>query len=145
MLDILPSDRVSYAFGSDSTYSDALSDVHQFNSRLLRERRRRLRLPFVDSETHIIQTPRQNHLWQQPTQRLMPFRQDQISTYVRKQWRKRRAHPLSAMARAQTYSIGDQQTDSSTIKNSNTNESKDLIMENDPHILVQAGDLGMNI
>ncbi|CAF4050184.1 unnamed protein product [Rotaria sp. Silwood2] len=147
MIDILPSSRVSRAFGSELAYSDALSNVNKFNSRLLRERRIRLRLPFVDSQTHIIQTPTQNHLWKQATQRLMPFRHDQVSTYARKTWFKKRPNPPSTIIQSQTtntYSINEQQTDSSVIKTNSTNESIQLSMEDDPRILVRAGDLGMS-
>ena len=66
MTDIIPSSRVYVHLVQKCAYSDALSNVHKFNSRLLRGRRIRLRLPFVDSQTHIIQIPSQNHLWKQP-------------------------------------------------------------------------------
>ncbi|CAF1139933.1 unnamed protein product [Rotaria sordida] len=147
MIDILPSSRVSRAFGSELAYSDALSNVHKFNSRLLRERRIRLRLPFVDSQTHIIQTPTQNHLWKQPIQRLMPLRHDQVSTYARKTWFKKRPNQPSTITQSQTtntYSINEQQSDPSLIKTNSTNESTQLLMEDDPRTLVRAGDLGMS-
>jgi hypothetical protein len=147
MIDILPSSRVSRAFGSEVAYSDSLSNVHKFNSRLLRERRVRLRLPFVDSQTHIIQTPTQNHLWKQPTQRLMPSRHDQVSCYARKEWYKKRPHPPSTISQSQTnaYGINEQQSDSLSTKTSSINGPMPLSMEDDPRVLVRAGDLGMKI
>jgi hypothetical protein len=151
MVDILPTARVSRAFGSEIAYSDALSNVHKFNSRLLRERRIRLRLPFVDSQTHIIQTPTQNHLWKQPTQRLMPFRHDQVSSYARKQWHKKRpyssstAQPQPTVSTTNSYGINEQLSDPSLIKTTSADGSTQLPMEDDPRVLVRAGDLGMKV
>jgi hypothetical protein len=152
MTDILSSSRILRAFGSEVSYSDALSNVHKFNSRLLRGRRIRLRLPFVDSQTHIIQIPTQNHLWKQPTQRLMPFRDDQVSYYARKPWHKRRPQPPSTTAQLQpigstinTNGINEQQSDPSLMKDNSVNGPISLSMEDDPRVLVRAGDLGMKI
>jgi hypothetical protein len=139
MIDVLPLARVSRALGSELAYSDALSNVNKFNSRLLRERRIRLRLPFVDSQTHIIQTPTQNHLWKQPTQRLMPFRHDQVALYARKQWHKKRPHQQSAS----TNGHHEQQSDCS--KNNNLNELTQALNVDDPRVLVRAGDFGMKL
>ncbi|CAF1094443.1 unnamed protein product [Adineta steineri] len=151
MIDILPSSRVSRAFGSEVSYSDALSNVHKFNSRLLRERRIRLRLPFVDSQTHIIQTPTQHHLWKQPIQRLMPFRHDQVSCYERKQWHKRRPHPPSTVNQLQSTNsttnisnTDEQQLDSLSTKPSNINGSLQVSTDDDPRVAIRAGDLGMS-
>jgi hypothetical protein len=151
MTDTIPSSRISRAFGSEIAYSDALSNVHKFNSRLLRGRRIRLRLPFVDSQTHIIQIPTQYHLWKQPTQRLMPFRDDQVSYYARKPWHKKRPHPISTTAQSQatisttnTNGMNEQQTDSSLMKDNNTNGPIPMSMEDDPRVLVRAGELGMS-
>lgn len=149
MTDIIPSSRVLRAFGSEIAYSDALSNVHKFNSRLLQGRRIRLRLPFVDSQTHIIQIPSQNHLWKQPGQRLMPFREDQVSSYARKVWHKKRPHPISTTSQSQvtgptTNSTNEQQTDSALTKDSHTNGPVAIPMEDDPRVLVRAGELGKN-
>ena len=143
MIDLLPS-RVVRAFGSEVAYSDAVSSVNKFNSRLLRERRIRLRLPFVDSQTHIIQTPTQNYLWKQPTQRLMPARHDQVASYARKQWHKKRPHQ-STVSTTNTNGINEQPSDASLIKDGNTNGPIPLAMEDDPRVLVRAGDLGMKM
>ncbi|CAF2348191.1 unnamed protein product [Rotaria sp. Silwood2] len=153
MIDLLPS-RVIRAFGSELSYTDAVSSVNKFNSRLLRERRIRLRLPFVDSQTHIIQTPTQNYLWKHPTQRLMPIRHDQVASYARKQWHKKRPNPPSSISQSQpiTNTNGtneqqqqqQQQSISSPIKNSNVNGTMQTSNEDDPRIVVRAGDLGMS-
>lgn len=150
MTDTIPSSRAFRAFGSEIAYSDALSNVHKFNSRLLRGRRIRLRLPFVDSQTHIIQIPSQNHLWKHPVQRLMPSREDQVSCYARKSWHKKRPHPISTTAQSQaavsttnTNSTNEQQSDSSTTKETHTNGPVAVPMEDDPRVLVRAGELGM--
>jgi hypothetical protein len=151
MTDIIPSSRVSRAFGSELAYSDALSNVHKFNSRLLRGRRIRLRLPFVDSQTHIIQIPTQYHLWKQPTQRLMPYRDDQVSYYARKPWHKKRPHPISTTSQSQAIvsttninGMNEQQSDSSLMKDNNINGPIPMSMEDDPRVLVRAGELGMS-
>lgn len=147
MIDLLPS-RVLRAFGSEVTYSDAVLSVNKFNSRLLRERRIRLRLPFVDSQTHIIQTPTQKHLWRSPTQRLMPTRYDQVALYPRKPWHKKRPHQPASSSLTQSQSvtningINEQQSISSPIKNSNVNGISQTSAEDDPRVVVRAGDLG---
>jgi hypothetical protein len=146
MIDLLPS-RVVRAFGSEGSYTDAVSSVNKFNSRLLRERRIRLRLPFVDSQTHIIQTPTQNYLWKHPTQRLMPARSDQVASYARKQWYKKRPHPSSSIAQSQsitnTNGTTEQQSTSSVIKNGSVNGIIQTPIDDDPRVPVRAGDLGM--
>ncbi|CAF1234918.1 unnamed protein product [Rotaria sordida] len=149
MIDLLPS-RVTRAFGSEVSYTDAVSSVNKFNSRLLRERRIRLRLPFVDSQTHIIQTPTQNYLWKHPTQRLMPIRYDQVASYARKQWHKKRPNLPTSINQSQsvtnTNSTNEQQQQpiSSPVKNSNVNGIIQTSIDDDPRILVRAGDLGMS-
>ena len=146
MIDLVSS-RVVRAFGSEGAYSDALTSVNKFNSRLLRERRIRLRLPFVDSQTHIIQTPTQNHLWKSPTQRLMPARHDQVASYARKQWHKKRLHPpTSSVVQPTSVSNSNGTTESET----NGSQNKDTALngmitnstEDDPRLLIRAGDLG---
>lgn len=146
MIDVLPTSRISRAFGSELSYIDASSNVNKFNSRLLRERRMRLRLPFVDSQTHIIQTPTQNHLWKSPIQRLMPIRSDQVATYARKTWHKKRPNPPAPPPTAQlqttnTSNGNEQQADTTLVKTNGTNEP----MEDDPRVAVRAGDLGKDI
>jgi hypothetical protein len=146
MIDLLSS-RVVRAFGSEVSYSDAVSSVNKFNSRLLRERRIRLRLPFVDSQTHIIQTPTQNYLWKHPTQRLMPSRHDQVASYARKQWHKKRPHISSSIAQSQsvtnTNGSSEQQSTSLPVKNGSVNGIIQTPIDDDPRVLVRAGDLGM--
>ena len=144
MTDLLSS-RVVRAFGSEGSYSDAVSSVKKFNARLLRERRIRLRLPFVDSQTHIIQIPTQKYLWKQPTQRIMPSRDDQVASYARKQWYKKKSHSSSSTARsiATTNDLGEQQSISTPTKNGLTNGGLQTSVDDDPRVLVRAGDLGM--
>ena len=138
MIDLLPS-RVTRAFGSELAYSDALTSVNQFNSRFLRGRRIRLRLPFVDSQTHIIQIPTQNHLWKQAKHRLLPIRHDQVTAYERPTWRKKRPHPPANAGQPQatvsTNDSNDPQADGSVTKNGDA-------QHDDPRVLVRAGDLG---
>lgn len=146
MTDILPATRVTRAFGSELSYADALSNVHKFNSRLLRGRRIRLRLPFVDSQTHIIQIPTQNYLWKQPTHRMMPYRDDQVSLYPRKPWHKKRPNPpppsTTQPQTTTTNSTNESQSDTTINKDNNVNGSIPIPMEDDPRVAVRAGDLG---
>ena len=144
MIELLPS-RVTRAFGSEGSYSDAVTNVNKFNSRLLRERRFRLRLPFVDSQTHIIQTPTQKYLWRHPTQRLTSYRNDQIAVYSRKQWYKRRPPPPSttqSQSMTNVNGTNEQQSVSSPHKNGGVNGVASTLSEDNPRILVRAGDLG---
>ena len=141
MIDLLPS-RVVRAFGSEGTYTDAVSSVNKFNSRLLRERRIRLRLPFVDSQTHIIQMPTQNYLWKSPTQRLIPARHDQVASYARKQWHKKRPHPPAIST---TNGISEQQSTASSTKTEHVNGVNTSAGEDDPRTAVRAGSLGKTI
>jgi hypothetical protein len=145
MIDLLPS-RVTRAFGSEGSYSDAVTNVNKFNSRLLRERRFRLRLPFVDSQTHIIQTPTQKYLWRHQTQRLVPYRNDQVAMYARKQWYKRRPQPSASITQSQSMTnvngTNEQQHVSSPHKNGSVNGVLPTPSEDNPRVLVRAGDLG---
>lgn len=145
MIDLLPS-RVVRALGSEGSYSDAVSSVNKFNSRLLRERRFRLRLPFVDSQTHIIQAPTQKYLWRHPTQRLMPTRHDQVAVYARKIWHKKRPHPPQSTAQSQsaitTNGISEHQSAASPLKNGMMNGVIQTSVEDNPRVRVRAGELG---
>jgi hypothetical protein len=143
MIDIVSS-RVVRALGSEGAYSDALSSVSKFNARLLRERRIRLRLPFVDSQTHIIQTPTQNHLWKNSSQRLMPTRHDQVAIYARKQWYKKRPHvskPSSTQSQLIT-TTNESSTSLSSQKSDASNEPVPISADDDARLVIQAGELG---
>jgi hypothetical protein len=140
MIDLLPA-RVTRAFGSEFTYSETLSHVHKFNERFLRERRMRLRLPFVDSQTNIIQTPTSNHLWKQAVQRLPPSRDDQIASYARQTWQKKRAHQPKSTASTSAH-VSSQPVDPLLTKEVDINDEKSMSNDDDPRILLQAGELG---
>ena len=140
MIDLLPS-RVTRAFGSEVAYAETLSNVHKFNSRFLRERRIRLRLPFVDSQTHIIQSPTQDHLWRKPNQRLPLNREDQVASYPRHTWHKKRINqPTLTLNSSKPASESVPEDGTTIIKD--TSDEKQTIMEDDPRILVRAGELG---
>jgi len=152
MIDLVPS-RVVRAFGSEGSYSDAVSSVNKFNARLLRERRLRLRLPFVDSQTHIIQTPTQHFLWRQPTQRMISTRSDQVALYARKSWFKRRPRSstittvttVQSQALVNTNGTIDQQSISSPLKTDVVNGSTANSANDDPRVILRAGSLGTSI
>lgn len=150
MIDLVPS-RVVRAFGSEGSYSDAVSSVNKFNARLLRERRLRLRLPFVDSQTHIIQTPTQHFLWRQPTQRMITARSDQVALYARKSWFKRRPRSSTTTTTVQSQALVDtngtidQQSISSPLKTDVVNGSTANSANDDPRVILRAGSLGTSI
>jgi hypothetical protein len=145
MIDLLPS-RMNRAFGSELAYSEASSSVHKFNSRFLRERRVRLRLPFVDSQTHIIQSPTQNQLWKQATQRLPPTRDDHVASYARPTWRKKRVHlpPSSSASAANGMSkeTNGQSSDGSAMKEKENDGERSSTSVEDPRMMLRAGELG---
>jgi hypothetical protein len=134
------------AFGSEMAYSEAVSNVQKFNTRFLRERRQRLRLPFVDSQTHIIQSPTQTFLWREPVQRLMPERFDQVTSYARRLWRKKRVHlPNTApppLPPPFNNEVNGQAMDTSNVKENLINGEKQQPGEDDPRVIVRASELG---
>lgn len=146
MIDLLPT-RIVRALGSEGSYSDAVSSVNKFNSRLLRERRFRLRLPFVDSQTHIIQTPTQKYLWRHPTQRLMPTRHDQVAVYARKVWHKKRPHQPASHSQSAiaTNGISEHSSAASLMKNGIVNGIEQTAADENPRVRIRAGELGMSI
>ncbi|XP_014609115.1 PREDICTED: zinc finger protein ubi-d4-like isoform X1 [Polistes canadensis] len=78
------------SFLNDTAYREAIENSSNYNSRLCRERR--LRMPFLDSQTGVAQ----NHstLFMSPRERLPGLLHGQIYTYPSKRWRKKRRQYL---------------------------------------------------
>lgn len=85
-----------YSFLNDAAYKEAVESSANYNTRLCIERR--LRLPFLDSQTGVAQ----NHssLFMNKRQRMPGILQGQIYTYPRQRWRKRRRQYLIMNSRA---------------------------------------------
>lgn len=64
-------------------YKDAMEQVHQYNSKLLLDRR--LRMPYIDSQTGLAQ--QDCHLWVSRVQRCSPAKEGQIYSYPSRRWR----------------------------------------------------------
>ncbi|XP_012287052.1 zinc finger protein DPF3 isoform X3 [Orussus abietinus] len=78
------------SFLNDTAYREAIENSSNYNSRLCRERR--LRMPFLDSQTGVAQ----NHsaLFMSARERLPGLLHGQIYTYPSKRWRKKRRQYL---------------------------------------------------
>ncbi|CAH1132657.1 unnamed protein product [Ceutorhynchus assimilis] len=83
-------------FMNDTAYKEILESSVNFNTRLCIERR--LRLPFIDTQTGVAQ----NHcsLFMHKRQRMPGLNPGQIYTYPRQRWRKKRRQYLSMNTRA---------------------------------------------
>ncbi|XP_060535766.1 zinc finger protein ubi-d4 A-like isoform X2 [Cylas formicarius] len=83
-------------FVTDSLYKETIESAVNYNTRLCLERR--LRLPFIDTQTGLAQ----NHcsLFMNKRQRLPGLLPGQIYSYPRQRWRKKRRQYLTINARA---------------------------------------------
>ncbi|KAJ8924827.1 hypothetical protein NQ315_000981 [Exocentrus adspersus] len=84
------------SFFNDPAYKEALENSVNYNTRLCIERR--LRLPFIDTQTGVAQ----NHsaLYMSKRQRIPGLLPGQIYTYPRQRWRKKRRQYLTMNSRA---------------------------------------------
>ncbi|CAF1060502.1 unnamed protein product [Didymodactylos carnosus] len=143
VVDLLPS-NISRAFGNEITYNESLDSVLRFNQRLLRERRLRLRLPFIDQQTKIVQAPNVN-LWKQESDRLVPDRCDQITCYSGLRWKKKKS--LNGLPMWMSSALCGSNKDQSL--NSMTGGTDGLVtplqqqLDGDPRVVIKAGDLGV--
>lgn len=81
---------------NDPAYKELLENSVNYNTRLCIERR--LRLPFLDSQTGVAQNHSQ--LFMSKRQRMPGLQQGQIYTYPRQRWRKKRRQYLTMHSRA---------------------------------------------
>ncbi|XP_063241709.1 zinc finger protein ubi-d4 B-like isoform X2 [Bacillus rossius redtenbacheri] len=79
------------SFFNDSAYREAIENSANYNTRLCIERR--LRMPFLDSQTGVAQN--HSNLFMSPRQRIPGVSEGQIYTYPSRQWRKRRRQYLT--------------------------------------------------
>ncbi|XP_017781243.1 PREDICTED: zinc finger protein ubi-d4 B-like [Nicrophorus vespilloides] len=84
------------SFLNDSSYKEALESSANYNTRLCIERR--MRLPFLDSQTGVAQG--HSSLFMNKRQRMPGTVPGQIYSYPRQRWRKKRRQYLSMNARA---------------------------------------------
>ncbi|XP_076761905.1 double PHD fingers d4 isoform X3 [Xylocopa sonorina] len=120
------------SFLNDTAYREAIENSSNYNSRLCRERR--LRMPFLDSQTGSVA---QNHsaLFMSSRERLPGLLHGQIYTYPSKRWRKKRRqylmhylHPKRG-PRGDTEDVGE---GVETVTHVN-DDSKDLVTLKDEH------------
>ncbi|KAK7791279.1 hypothetical protein R5R35_005594 [Gryllus longicercus] len=78
------------SFFSDPAYREAIENSANYNTRLCIERR--LRMPFLDSQTGVAQN--HSNLFMTPRQRIPGLVEGQIYTYPSKRWRKKRRQYL---------------------------------------------------
>ncbi|XP_008213528.1 zinc finger protein DPF3 isoform X5 [Nasonia vitripennis] len=115
------------SFFNDSAYREAIENSSTYNSRLCRERR--LRMPFLDSQTGVAQ----NHsaLFMSARERLPGLQHGQIYTYPSKRWRKKRRQYLMHYFHPKRVIRGDVEDGVECIENSGipgaNDDSKDSI------------------
>ncbi|XP_067007118.1 zinc finger protein DPF3 [Anabrus simplex] len=78
------------SFLNDASYREAIENSANYNTRLCIERR--LRMPFLDSQTGVAQN--HSNLFMSPRQRIPGLLEGQIYTYPSKRWRKKRRQYL---------------------------------------------------
>ncbi|KAJ9588352.1 hypothetical protein L9F63_018278, partial [Diploptera punctata] len=78
------------SFLNDPSYREAIENSANYNTRLCIERR--LRMPFLDSQTGVAQN--HSNLFMTPRQRIPGLIEGQIYTYPSKRWRKKRRQYL---------------------------------------------------
>lgn len=88
--------KIFFSFMNDTAYKEILESSANYNTRLCIERR--LRMPFLDSQTGIAQN--HSNLYLNKRQRMPGTIPGQIYTYPRPRWRKRRRQYLTMNSRA---------------------------------------------
>ncbi|XP_039307703.1 zinc finger protein DPF3 isoform X2 [Solenopsis invicta] len=119
------------SFLNDTAYREAIENSSNYNSRLCRERR--LRMPFLDSQTGVAQ----NHsaLFMSSRERLPGLLHGQIYTYPSKRWRKKRRQYLMHYLHPKRGPRGDTEDGTEgveTITHVN-DDSKDSVALKDEH------------
>ncbi|KAL7300423.1 hypothetical protein TKK_0006848 [Trichogramma kaykai] len=124
------------SFLNDSAYMEAIENSASYNSRLCRERR--LRMPFLDSQTGVAQN--HSNLFMSSRERLPGLQHGQLYTYPSKRWRKKRRqylmnyfHPKRPIrGEIEIDGIGIDGADSNTVPGIN-DDSKDSLALKDEH------------
>ncbi|CAD1474817.1 unnamed protein product, partial [Heterotrigona itama] len=118
-------------FLNDTAYREAIENSSNYNSRLCRERR--LRMPFLDSQTGVAQ----NHsaLFMSSRERLPGLLHGQIYTYPSKRWRKKRRQYLMHYLHPKRGPRGDTEDGNEGIETVThvNDDSKDSVALKDEH------------
>ncbi|KAJ8678904.1 hypothetical protein QAD02_014691 [Eretmocerus hayati] len=120
------------SFLNDSQYREAIENSSTYNSRLCRERR--LRMPFLDSQTGVAQN--HSNLFMSARERLPGLQHGQIYTYPSKRWRKKRRQYLMNYFHPKRPIRGDIEEGTESVENTvpGANEdSKDSLALKDEH------------
>ncbi|KAL6436676.1 hypothetical protein ACFW04_004848 [Cataglyphis niger] len=119
------------SFLNDTAYREAIENSSNYNSRLCRERR--LRMPFLDSQTGVAQ----NHsaLFMSSRERLPGLLHGQIYTYPSKRWRKKRRQYLMHYLHPKRGSRGDAEDGVEGVEAVThiNDDSKDSVVLKDEH------------
>ncbi|XP_029176431.1 zinc finger protein DPF3 isoform X2 [Nylanderia fulva] len=119
------------SFLNDTAYREAIENSSNYNSRLCRERR--LRMPFLDSQTGVAQ----NHsaLFMSSRERLPGLLNGQIYTYPSKRWRKKRRQYLMHYLHPKRGPRGDTEDGTEGIEAVThiNDDSKDSVVLKDEH------------
>ncbi|XP_044017035.1 zinc finger protein DPF3 isoform X2 [Aphidius gifuensis] len=91
------------SFLNDTAYREAIENSSTYNTRLCRERR--LRMPFLDSQTGVAQN--HSNLFMSSRERLPGLLHGQIYTYPSKRWRKKRRQYLMHYLHPKRVGRGD--------------------------------------
>ncbi|XP_050596384.1 zinc finger protein DPF3 isoform X2 [Bombus affinis] len=118
-------------FLNDTAYREAIENSSNYNSRLCRERR--LRMPFLDSQTGVAQ----NHsaLFMSSRERLPGLLHGQIYTYPSKRWRKKRRQYLMHYLHPKRGPRGDTEDGNEGVETVThvNDDSKDSVALKDEH------------
>lgn len=119
------------SFLNDTAYREAIENSSNYNSRLCRERR--LRMPFLDSQTGVAQ----NHsaLFMSSRERLPGLLHGQIYTYPSKRWRKKRRQYLMHYLHPKRGPRGDTEDGNEGVETVThvNDDSKDSVALKDEH------------
>ncbi|KOC68478.1 Zinc finger protein ubi-d4 A [Habropoda laboriosa] len=119
------------SFLNDTAYREAIENSSNYNSRLCRERR--LRMPFLDSQTGVAQ----NHsaLFMSSRERLPGLLHGQIYTYPSKRWRKKRRQYLMHYLHPKRGPRGDPEDGGEGVETVThvNDDSKDSVALKDEH------------
>ncbi|XP_012338890.1 zinc finger protein DPF3 isoform X3 [Apis florea] len=120
------------SFLNDTAYREAIENSSNYNSRLCRERR--LRMPFLDSQTGSVA---QNHsaLFMSSRERLPGLLHGQIYTYPSKRWRKKRRQYLMHYLHPKRGPRGDTEDGNEGVETVThvNDDSKDSVALKDEH------------
>ncbi|XP_017798863.1 PREDICTED: zinc finger protein ubi-d4 A-like [Habropoda laboriosa] len=121
------------SFLNDTAYREAIENSSNYNSRLCRERR--LRMPFLDSQTGIGVAQNHSALFMSSRERLPGLLHGQIYTYPSKRWRKKRRQYLMHYLHPKRGPRGDPEDGGEGVETVThvNDDSKDSVALKDEH------------